>query len=89
MEKFSSGVYVMLKTGGLRMRVRWYVDETQLEASWYIGNQEASGVFREDELEEMPDPFAFNNIKVVDARIESASDPDAPAQENGFEEVTF
>ena len=89
MEKFSSGVYVMLKTGGIRMRVRWYVDETHLEASWYVGNQEASNIFDEEELEEMPDHFAFNNIKVIDATIESAQDSDNSTQSDGFEEVTF
>jgi|GEM_PF-3433060 len=89
MEKFSSGVYVMLKTGGLRMRVRWYVDESHLEASWYVGNKEASQVYHEDELEEMPDHFAFNNIKVIDATIESAEDATNKPQSDGFEEVTF
>lgn len=89
MEKFSSGVYVMLKTGGLRMRVRWYIDETHVEASWYVGNQEASHVFDEEDLEEMPDHFALNNIKVIDATLESADGTNDSTQSGGFEEVTY
>lgn len=71
------------------MRIRWYIDETHVETSWYVGNQEASNVFNEVELEEMPDPFAFNNIRVIDATIESAGNSSNSSQTNGFEEVTF
>ena len=33
------------------MKVRWYVDDMHVEASWYENNQEVSGVFAVADIE--------------------------------------
>ena len=64
MIKYSSGTTIILKTGGPKMKVRWYVDDKHLEASWYEDNQEVSGIFAVADIESC-DGNSPSDIEVI------------------------
>lgn len=66
MKVFHSGSYAILKTGGPKVTVRWYVDETHVEVSWYQNSRAVSAIYNEEELE-LWDDFQALNIDVIDA----------------------
>ena len=70
MKAFHSGSYAILKAGGPKVTVRWYVDERQVEVSWYQNNKAVSAIYHEDELELWDDVQALN-IDVIDAKFEN------------------
>ena len=46
------------------MKVRWYVDDKHLEASWYEDNQEVSGIFAVADIESC-DGNSPSDIEVI------------------------
>ena len=51
MQKFYSTAVAILKSGGPKMSVRWYINDHQLEASWSENGHEKVSVYNADELE--------------------------------------
>jgi len=66
MTVFHSGSYAILKTGGPKVTVRWYVDEKHVEVGWYHNTRAVSAIYHEDELE-LWDDFQALHIDVIDA----------------------
>lgn len=64
-EKYASGDYVVLKSGGPKMMVKWYLGPTEVEASWDEGRQEHSGRFDESELA-FYQSFDDNGIYIIE-----------------------
>jgi len=61
----ASGTQVIHKTGGPKMKVRWYVDETHVEVSWYKDSKQQSDIFNINDLELWDDSNAAD-IEVID-----------------------
>lgn len=65
MSQIASGTQVIHKTGGPKMKVRWYVNETHVETSWYKDSKEQSDVFNINDLE-FWDDISATDIEVID-----------------------
>ena len=70
MNTIPSGTHVVSKNGGPKMKVRWYIDNAHIEASWYQNYNEMSAVFPVAEIEIWDDSSA-SNIEVVEFVIEN------------------
>jgi len=60
MDEISSGTFVVLKTGGPKLKVRWYVDPTHIEVSCYQKGVEQTQILNVDDLEIWDDDAALD-----------------------------
>ena len=60
MNEISSGTFVVLKTGGPKLKVKWYLDPTHVEVSWYHKNIEQFKILDVDDLEIWDDDAALD-----------------------------
>lgn len=55
--KFEPGTKVRLKSGGPTMTTSEYINEAQIQCSWFIKNKLENGTFLEDQLEVVQDKY--------------------------------